>query len=123
MSLVFGPGERPAGPAFRQKFEAQRARNRRCFDKFYCYGVAQPVGFAGARPHHRVTCFVVPEIFVTNRAGRNETIGAGFAQLHEKAGARNAGDATLEACTDAIGEKMRDQPVAEICAAASARAF
>src|SRR4249920_225443 len=90
MSLVFRSRERPAGPAFRQKFEAQCTRNRRCFDKFYCYGVAQPVGFAGTRPHHCVTCFVVPEIFVTNHAGRNETIGTGFAQFHEKAGVRNA---------------------------------
>jgi hypothetical protein len=47
MSLVFRPGERPARPAFRKKFETKCAGNRRRFDQFYCYSVAQPVGFAG----------------------------------------------------------------------------
>src|SRR6187402_2432602 len=111
MSLVFRPGERAARPAFRKKFEAQRAGNRRCFHQFYCYGVAKPVGFAGTRANHGVACFVVPEIFVTDGAGGDEPIGAGFAQFHEKARTCDAGDAAFEARADTIGEKMCDQPV------------
>jgi hypothetical protein len=83
MSLVFRPEERPARPAFRKKFEAQRAGDGRCFDQFYGHGVAQPVGFAGTRTNHGVACFVVPEIFVTDGTGWDEPIGAGFAQFHE----------------------------------------
>jgi hypothetical protein len=37
-----------------------------------------------------VACFVVSEIFITDGAGGDESIGAGVSQFHEKAGACNA---------------------------------
>src|SRR5262249_19169060 len=65
----------------------------------------------GTRTNHCVACVVVSEIFITDGAGWDEPIGARFAQFHEKARACHTRDATFEARTDAIGEKMRDQAV------------
>ena len=54
---------------------------------------------------------VVAEIFVADGARRHEAVGAGLVQFHEQAGAVHAGDAAVEGGADAVGEKMRDQPV------------
>ncbi len=54
---------------------------------------------------------VVAEIFVADGARRHEAVGAGVVELHEQAGAGDAGDAALEGGADAVGEEMRDQPV------------
>ncbi len=54
---------------------------------------------------------VVVEIFVADGARRHEAVGAGLVQLHEQAGAGDAGDAAVEGGADAVGEEMRDQPV------------
>ena len=54
---------------------------------------------------------VMAEIFVADGARRHEAVGAGLVQLHEQAGAGDAGDAAVEGGADAVGEKMRDQPV------------
>ncbi len=51
------------------------------------------------------------EIFVADGARRHEAVGAGFVQFHEQAGAVHAGDAAVESGADAVGQKMRDQPI------------
>ena len=58
-----------------------------------------------------MTVLVVAEIFIANGARRYEAVGAGLAQLHEQAGAGDAGDAAIEGRADAVGEEMRDQAV------------
>ena len=54
---------------------------------------------------------VVVEVFVADGARRHEAVGAGLVQLHEQAGAGDAGDAAVEGGADAVGEEMGDQPV------------
>ena len=97
--------------ALGQKLEAQRAGNRRRFHQLDGDAVAEPVGLAGAVADHGVAGLVVAEIFVADGARRHEAVGAGLVQLHEQAGAGDAGDAALESGADAVGEEMRDQPV------------
>ena len=58
-----------------------------------------------------MTGLVVAEILVAYGARRHETVGAGLVQLHEQAGAMHAGDAAVEGGADAVGQKVRDQPV------------
>ena len=73
--------------------------------------VAQPVGLARAVADQRVRCLVVAIVVVADGGGRHEAVGAGVAEAHEQAGARDAGDARRELRADAVGEEGGDQPV------------
>ena len=97
--------------AFGQKLEAERAGDRRRLDELHRDAVAEPVRLARAVADHGVHGLLVAEIFVADGARRNEAVGAGVVELDEQAGAGDAGDAALEGGADAVGEKMRDQPV------------
>ena len=55
--------------------------------------------------------FVEAEIFVADGARRDKAVGAGLVELDEQAGARDAGNMPVECRADAVGQKMRDQPV------------
>ena len=54
--------------------------------------VAEPVGLAARCADQRVAVLLVAEIFVADRARRDEAVGAGVVELHEQAG---AGDAAI----------------------------
>src|SRR4051812_5088759 len=57
-----------------QQLEPQGAGDRRCLDQPHAYGIAQPVGLAAAVADHRVAILVIAEIFVADRARRDETV-------------------------------------------------
>ena len=54
---------------------------------------------------------VIAEIFVANGSRRHKAVGAGAAELHEQPGAGDAGNASVEARADTIGEEMSDQAI------------
>lgn len=66
---------------------------------------------AAARADQGVAALVIVEIFRAEGSDRDQAVGAGLGELDEQAGARDAGDAALEARTDAVGEVMGDQAV------------
>ena len=66
---------------------------------------------AGALADHRLVGLVVAEEIGAQRAGGNEAVGAGVVELHEQAGAGDAGDVAAESGADAVGHEMRHQPV------------
>src|SRR5215211_8516319 len=95
----------------RQQFEPQRARHWCCFYQTYIDNVTQPVHGTAARADQRVARLVVVVIFRAKRADRNQPISAGILQLHEQAGAGDAGDSGLKTRADLVGQEMRDEPV------------
>src|SRR6202041_3342832 len=97
--------------AFREQFEPQRARYRCGFYQTNVDNVTQPVHGSAARADQRMTRLVVIEIFGPQGADRDQSVSAGVAELDEQSGAGDAGDAALKRGADAVGEKMRDQPV------------
>src|SRR6202022_40211 len=97
--------------AFRQQFEPQCARDGSCFYQTNVDDVTQPVHGAAARSDQRKAYLVVIEILSPQRADRDQAVSAGIAEFDEQSGAGDAGDAALKGCADAVGEKMRDQPV------------
>src|SRR5262249_36395978 len=94
-----------------EKFESQRARDRRRLDQAHGDAVAEPMGLATAVADQRVAILVVAEIFAADGARRNETVGAGVVELDEQAGASDARNVSLEAGAAAVGEKMGEQAV------------
>src|SRR5262249_29704629 len=110
--VVIGtPPRRALIAALGEELKSQRAGDRRRLDELYRDRVAEPVGLAAALADHGVAVLAILEIFRADGAGRNEAVGAGLLELHEQAGAGDAGDAAFEGGADAIGEEMRDQPV------------
>src|ERR1043166_57476 len=74
---------RRAPAALRQQLEAQRAGDGRGFHQLHGDAVTQTIGLAGAAPDHGMACLVKSKIFVADRSRGDETVGAGFLQLHE----------------------------------------
>src|SRR5438876_7185762 len=100
--------------ALRQQFEPQRAGDRCCFYQTDVDHVPQPVHGTAARADQRMAGLVIVVIFATERADRDQPVGAGVLELDEQPGAGDAGDAALKRRADAIGEMMRDQPVGRL---------
>ena len=71
------------GDGFREKLEAQSARNGSRLDQADRNAVTEPVAFAAAVANERVAVFVVAKIFRAHRARGNEAVGTGIVKLHE----------------------------------------
>src|SRR5262245_27684731 len=100
-----------ARAAVGQQLEAERAGDRRGLDQPHRYRVAEPVGLAAGIADQRMAVLLIAEIFVADRARRDETVGAGIVELDEQAGAGDAGNVALERGADPVGEEMREQAV------------
>src|SRR6516162_11593220 len=57
---------------------------------------------------------VIVEVFSTQRADRNQPVGASLVQLDEQAGAGDAGNAALKSRADPVDEMMGDQAVGSL---------
>ena len=90
--------------AFRQQLKPQSARDRGCFYQTNVDDVPQPVHGTAARADQRMTRFVIVEVFGPERADRDQPVGAGIAELDEKPGAGDAGDAALKGGADPVGD-------------------
>src|SRR5215475_3568225 len=105
----------PAGAAviaaLGEKFESQRAGDRRRLHQLDGDAVAEPVRLAAAVADQRMPTLVVAEEIGADGARRDEAIGAGVVELDEQAGAGGAGNVPFEGGADAVGEEMREQAV------------
>src|SRR5262249_15189757 len=97
--------------AIGEKFESQRARERRRLDQAHGDAVSQPVRQAAALADEGMAILVVAKIFAADGARGNEAVRAGVVELDEQTGAGGAGNVSLEGCADAVGEEMREQAV------------
>ena len=110
-SLLLRPVSSPfaCGRRIAHQPETQRTGDRRRLDQFDGYRIAKPVG--GRLANERMGSVIVTEIFVANVTRRDQTIGAGFVEFDEQAGAGDAGNVAVESRANAVGQKVRDQPV------------
>src|SRR5579863_2987369 len=79
--------------AFRQQFKPQSAGDGDSFYQTNVDDVPQPVHDTAARADQRMTRLVIVEIFASERADRDQAIGAGIGKFDKKPGTGNAGDA------------------------------
>ena len=93
--------------ALRQHLEAQRAGGRDRLDEAHAHLVAQPIGRRRCGRRQRVRVLVMAPVVVADGGGGHEAVGAGVAQAHEQADARDARDSRVELRSDAVGEKGR----------------
>src|SRR5271163_4155145 len=91
------------------ELETQGAGDRRGLDQFDGDRVAEPVGFGIA--DKGAASFVEAEILVADKAGRDKAVGAGLVELDEQSGARHTGNMPAKGRPDAVGQKVRDQPI------------
>src|SRR6516164_10069263 len=104
----------PREARLRQQLKPQGARNGCSFYQTDVDNVPQPVHGSAARADQRVTRFVVVEVLASERADRDQPVGAGIFELDEKSCAGDAGNPALKSGADTVGEKMRDQPVGRL---------
>src|SRR5262249_29594461 len=77
------PPARAVIAAFGQKFESQRARNRRGLDEPHRDAIAEAVGLAAAGADQGMAVFVVAEIIGADGARGDEAVGARVVELDE----------------------------------------
>ena len=76
------------------ELETQGAGDGRCLDQFDRHRIAEPIGHGTA--DESATGLVEAEIFIADKARRNQTVGAGFVEFDEQAGAGDAGNMAVE---------------------------
>src|SRR5262245_63264678 len=103
-ALTPPPPARAVIAAFGQKFESQRARDRRGLDQPHRDAIAEAVRLAAASADQGMAVLVVAEIIGDYGAREDEAVGAGVVELDEQAGAGGARDVALEGRAYAIGE-------------------
>src|SRR5262249_56160722 len=82
-ALTRPPPARAVIAAFGQKFESQRARNRRGLDEPHRDAIAEAVGLAAAGADQGMAVLVVAEIIGADGARGDEAVGAGVVELDE----------------------------------------
>src|SRR6516165_4279299 len=110
-ALARPPPARAVIAAFGEKFESQRARDRRGLDQPHRDAIAEAVRLAALSADQGMAVLVVAEIIGADGARRDEAVGAGVVELDEQAGAGGARDVALEGRADAVGEEMGEQAV------------
>src|SRR5437016_1744903 len=94
-----------------EKFESQRACDRRGLDEPHRDAIAEAVRLAAASADQGMAILVVAKIVGADGARGDESVRAGIVELDEQAGAGGARDVALEGCADAIGEEVGEQAI------------
>src|SRR5262249_3831695 len=108
-ALASPPSARAVIAAFGQKFESQRARDRRGLDEPHRDAIAEAVCLAALSADQGMAVLVVAEIVGADGARGDESVRAGVVELDEQAGAGGARNVAPEGCAAAIREGMGEQ--------------
>src|SRR5262249_30049014 len=110
-ALARAPPARAVIAAFGQKFESQRARDRRGLDEPHRDAITEAVGLAALSADQGMAGLVGAGIVGADGARGGESVRAGVVGLDGQAGAGGARNVGLVGWADAIGEEMGEQAV------------